>query len=98
MIYAKNSWKNILINAGWDQPEAQSNCPQAVTYTLEEAKQLFEKFPLVEVEQDFIFPWVIEKYVKYEYAKQPWFAAMPNELFRILEKSLGWHLLIKAKL
>jgi SAM-dependent methyltransferase len=97
MLYAKNSWKNILIEAGWDQPEAQSNCPQALTYSKSEARELFNSFDYVHVEQDFIFPWNIEHYVKYEYVKQPWFEHMPAELFKILEKALGWHLLITAK-
>ena len=97
MLYAKNSWKNILIEANWDQPEAQDNCPQAVTYTKQEARELFRAFDNVHVDQDFIFPWNIEHYVKYEYVKQPWFEAMPDELFKIMEKSLGWHLMITAK-
>lgn len=97
MLYAKNSWKNILIEANWDQPEAQSNCPQAVTYTKDQARQLFAAFTDVRVEQDFIFPWNIEHYVKYEYVKQPWFEAMPPELFKIMERALGWHLMITAK-
>lgn len=33
MLYAKNSWKNIMIDAGLDQPEAQSGCPVANTYS-----------------------------------------------------------------
>ena len=97
MLYAKSSWKNILIDAGWDQPEAQNDCPQAVTYTKQEARELFRYFDNVHVDQDFIFPWNIEHYVKYEYIKQPWFEAMPEELFHIMEKALGWHLMITAK-
>jgi ubiquinone/menaquinone biosynthesis C-methylase UbiE len=99
MVYAKDSWKNILINAGWDQPEAQNDCPQAETYTKDEARSLFSHagFNNVEVDQDFIFPWNIEHYVKYEYVKQPWFEAMPPELFKIMERALGWHLMITAK-
>ena len=97
MLYAKNSWKNILIEAEWDQPEAQDNCPQAVTYTKQEARELFKEFNNVHVDQDFIFPWNIEHYVKYEYVKQPWFKSMPDQLFKIMEKSLGWHLMITAK-
>lgn len=98
MLYAKDSWKNILINAGWDQPEAQDNCPQAETYTKIGAENLFINagFNRVSVEQDFIFPWNIEHYVKYEYVKQPWFEAMPPELFKIMERALGWHLMITA--
>ena len=97
MLYAKNSWKNILIEADWDQPEAQDNCPQAVTYTKQEARELFKDFDNVHVDQDFIFPWNIDHYIKYEYVKQHWFEAMPEELFKIMEKSLGWHLMITAK-
>jgi hypothetical protein len=35
--------------------------------------------------------------VKYEYEIQPWFKAMPQEMFEALEKNLGWHLCITAK-
>lgn len=47
--------------------------------------------------QDHIFPYQVEHYVNYEYIRQPWFEAMPEELFRALEKSLGWHMLITAR-
>jgi hypothetical protein len=40
---------------------------------------------------------VIEKYIKYEYEVQPWFKAMPEEMFEALQKAMGWHLLIYAK-
>ena len=33
MLYAKNSWKNYMIDAELDQPEAQYGCPIANTYT-----------------------------------------------------------------
>ena len=33
MLYAKHSWKAAMIDAGMDQPEAQSGCPIAFTYT-----------------------------------------------------------------
>lgn len=98
MLYAKNSWKNILIEAGFDQPEAQSGCPIAFTYSHDEVRALLRDYDVVELTQDHIFPYVVEKYVRYEYEYQPWFKAMPPELFRALEKSLGWHTLITAKL
>jgi SAM-dependent methyltransferase len=98
MLYAKNSWKNFMIDAGLDQPEAQDNCPLAFTYTHDEVKELLKDFGSIEIVQDFIFPWQIKKYVNYEYVKQPWFEAMPPEMFKVLEKNLGWHLLIKATL
>jgi hypothetical protein len=100
MLYAKNSWKNILINGGLEQPEAQSNCPQAMTYTVDEVKQIFTSasFSQIDVVQDFIFKYNTEKYINKEYVVEPWFQSMPEEMFKLFEKHLGWHLLIDAKL
>lgn len=97
MLYAKHSWKNILIEAGLSQVEAQDNCPKAETYTKEEVIEMFDKFNVI-IKQDFIFPWQIDKYVNYEYEKEPWFENMPYEMLRAFEKKLGWHLLIEGKL
>lgn len=98
MLYAKNSWKNIMIQAGFDQPEAQSGCPIAFTYTHDEVRALLVGYDAIDIRQDHIFPYVIEKYVRYEYELQPWFKAMPREMFRALEQQLGWHTLITARL
>lgn len=98
MLYAKNSWKNYMIDAGLDQPEAQYGCPIANTYTKDEVVDLLEGYDIISIEQDHIFPYQIEPYKKGEYIKQPWFESMPDEMFRSLEKNLGWHLLITAKL
>lgn len=98
MLYAANSWKNIMIEAGFDQPEAQSGCPIAFTYTHDEVRALLQDYQILELRQDHIFPYVVERYLRYEYELQPWFKAMPAEMFRTLEKALGWHTLITAKL
>lgn len=98
MLYAKNSWKNIMIEGGYDQPEAQSGCPIAYTYTHDEIRDLLKDFEILSLEQEHIFPYIIEKYIQYEYEFQPWFKEMPKNMFRTLEKHLGWHTLIKAKL
>lgn len=98
MLYAKDSWKNYMIDAGLDQPEAQYGCPIANTYTKKEVVDLLDGYEVLSIEQDHIFPYQIEPYKKGEYLKQPWFAEMPDEMFGILEKKLGWHLLITAKL
>lgn len=99
MIYAKHSWKRVMIDAGFDQPEAQSGCPVAFTYSADEIRQeLLKGFEVQSIEQEHIFPFVIEKYVKYEYELLPWFAAMPREMFRALEKNFGWHTLVVARL
>ena len=98
MLYAKDSWKNYMIEAGLDQPEAQYGCPIANTYTKEEVVELLDGYEVLSIEQDHIFPYQIEPYKQGEYVKQPWFAEMPDEMFGILERKLGWHLLITAKL
>ena len=96
MVYARNSWKNIMIEAGLDQPEAQNGCPIALTFTPDAAAELLGGFQILEMRQDHIFPFVVEKYRAYKYERQPWFAAMPDKMFRALEQGLGWHLLIRA--
>jgi len=98
MLYGKDSWKNYMIECGLDQPEAQYGCPIANTYTKDEVVDLLEGYDIISIEQDHIFPYQIEPYKKGEYIKQPWFESMPDEMFRSLEKNLGWHLLITAKL
>ena len=99
MVYARDSWKDAMIEAGLDQPEAQHGCPIAFTYTTGQARALLEQagFEAVSITQDHIFPYVVEKYVRYEYELQPWFAAMPRAMFRALELRFGWHLLIRAR-
>lgn len=98
MLYAKDSWKNYMIESGLDQPEAQYGCPIALTYTKQEVVDLLSDYEVISIEQDHIFPYQVEPYKNGEYIKQPWFETMPPEMFRTLEKNLGWHLLITAKL
>jgi len=98
MLYAKNSWKNYMIEGGLDQPEAQYGCPIANTYTKEEVIELLDGFEVLSIDQDHIFPYQIEPYKRGEYIKQPWFESMSPDMFRVLEENLGWHLLITAKL
>lgn len=98
MLYSKNSWKNYMIESGLDQPEAQYGCPIANTYTHKEVLKLLRDYKVISIEQDHIFPYQIEPYKRGEYIKQPWFETMPSEMFKTLERNLGWHLLITAKL
>jgi len=98
MLYAKDSWKNYMIDAGFDQPEAQYGCPIANTYTKEEVSNLLTGFDIVSIEQNHIFPYQIESYKNGKFEKQPWFEVMPDKIFNVLKKKLGWHLLITAKL
>ena len=98
MLYAKDSWKNYMIDAGLDQPEAQYGCPIANTYTKQDVVELLDEYEVLSIVQDHIFPYQVEPYKLGEYIKQPWFDAMPIGMFETLEKNLGWHLLITAKL
>jgi len=98
MLYAQNSWKSYMIEAGFDQPEAQFGCPIALTYTKEKVRDLLKNnFEVVEIRQDHIFPYVVEKYVNYEYEILPWIKAMPEEMFKVMCQKLGWHMLISAR-
>lgn len=98
MVYASNSWKQRMIDAGYDQPEAQSGCPIARSFTPQEIEYLLVEagFVVDSIRQDHIFPYRVEEYKRHEFIKQPWFDAMPTEMFRTLEQTLGWHLLIDA--
>lgn len=98
MLYAKNSWKNFMIEANLDQPEAQNDCPIAFTYTHSEVYDLLNGFEILDISQDHIFPYIVEKYINHQYEVEHWFKNMPEQMFKQLEKKLGWHLLISAKL
>jgi SAM-dependent methyltransferase len=97
LVYAKNSWKAIMIEAGLDQPEAQAGCPIVHTYSKKDIQALLSGFRIMEIRQDHIFPYVISHYLKQRYVLQPWFKVMPNAMFMALKKKLGWHWLIRAK-
>jgi len=99
MVYASNSYKQKMIEAGLDQPEAQYGCPIANTYTRDEITEILKEngFKITSIYQSHIFPYQVEPYKNYQYSKQPWFANMPAEVFEVLEKNFGWHLLIDAE-
>jgi SAM-dependent methyltransferase len=97
MLYAKNSWKYFEIIEGFDQYEAQNGVPIANVYTQEEVKHLLKDFKDISIYQTHIFPYKIEEYKNYIYKKKDYFESMPDELFKCLEKYLGWHLCITCK-
>jgi hypothetical protein len=56
-LYAKNSWEDIMIEAGLDQPEAQRGCPIATTYMAEMAHDVFRGlFEISSLQQAHIMP------------------------------------------
>jgi 2-polyprenyl-3-methyl-5-hydroxy-6-metoxy-1,4-benzoquinol methylase len=97
MLYSKYSTKNFLIQLGLAQPEAQTDCPIAFTYTAKEIYKLLHNFQIYYCNKEHIFPYKILKYKKYVYQKKfPW-NITPSWLFKSLERLFGWHYLVKAK-
>jgi ubiquinone/menaquinone biosynthesis C-methylase UbiE len=98
MLYSKYSTKNFLIWLGLMQPEAQTGCPIANTYSAADVRNLLKGFEVTSIEKEHIFSYQIESYKRYEYKKAfPW-NILPYFVFRWFEKRLGWHMLITAKL
>ncbi|MBI3442659.1 MAG: class I SAM-dependent methyltransferase [Candidatus Sungbacteria bacterium] len=98
MLYSKYSTKNFLIRLGLMQPEAQTGCPVAYTYSVKDIKKLLDGFDIISIRKEHIFPYRIEPYKRYEYQKSfPW-NILPRPVFRWLEHRLGWHTLVRAKL
>jgi SAM-dependent methyltransferase len=112
MLYSKWCWKTAWIvatygkGAFWRAPEliathseAQTGCPVTFTYTFNELREgLLKDFRVTSLEKDHVFPYVIEKYVQYEYEPVGYFKWMPPGLFRWFERQAGWHTLIRATL
>jgi len=96
MLYARPSWKAIMMEAGLEQSEAQDGCPIVHTYTRERATELLKDFNILEMRQEHIFRYAVSHYVEHRYVLQSWVAVMPPNMFRALETNLGWHLLIRC--
>jgi SAM-dependent methyltransferase len=110
MLYAKWSWKVLWIvftygyGAFWRvrelvarYSEAEIGCPVTYVYSKAEAKALLRGFDIIQIRKDHIFPYRIDKYVKYEYQRVWYFRWLPRWAFRQLEALLGWHMLIVAR-
>ena len=96
MLYAKNSLKYSEIIEGLDQYEAQNGVPIANVYTHDEVCELLKDFTNINIKQTHIFPYKIDLYKQYIYEKLDYFETMPQNIFDILEKKLGWHLCINC--
>ena len=110
MVYYRYSWKvwwMVLREKGqfWkldkiiaQHSEAQTGCPVTYSYTKKTVKDLIgENFDIEENYVEHIFPYRIPEYVKYEYVKEWYWRMLPENVFRRLEKTFGWHLCITAK-
>ena len=97
MLYAKWSWKNLLMNLERVQPEAQAGCPIVYTYSAGEIRRLLRGLDVVSVRNDHIFAWSIPEYIQHRYKKVWYFRWMPRPLFRLCERLVGWHMLVVAR-
>ena len=98
MLYAKNSYKNFLLNVTPYRYEAQEGCPVVHKVDLNDIMKLIaKKFKIIKYEQDFIFPYKITPYKKNIYEKLDHFKYMQKKIFKTLAKNIGEHLMITLK-
>lgn len=98
LLYASNSWKYAMIQAGLDQFEAQAGCPYAEPYDEGKIHALcLGLFDITEIAQTHCFMYNVEKYKRNIYELEPWFAAMSENMRSAIARHLGWHLCVKAK-
>ena len=98
MLYAKISYKNFMVDLTNYRYEAQKNCPIVNKLDRNDVEKLIKnKFKIIEISQDFIFPYQIKPYKNNIYKKIKHFDFMPSKIFNRLSKEIGEHLLIKLK-
>ena len=111
MLYTKWSWKVLWIiltyghGAIWRSDElvsryseAQEGSPVTFYYSFRGVRYLLrDAYDIVDIHKDHIFPYRIDKYVKYEYQWVWYFRWLPTPWFEWLESRLGWHTLITAR-
>ena len=111
MVYSRISYKLFWImkqEGIWDlsridellarNSEAQSGCPVTYSYDAESAEALLDGFHILEMRKAHIFTWDVDAYVRHEYVKAAEWANVSAEELARLERELGWHLLIRARL
>jgi SAM-dependent methyltransferase len=110
MLYTKWCWKVlwIIMTHGkgkfweWEQlirqnSEAETGCPVTYVYSFTDLRRLLKGFEVTELRKEHIFPYRINKYIRYEYEPVWYFRWMPKALFSWLEHRLGWHTLAVAR-
>jgi len=110
MLYTKWSWKVLWIIFGYGHgaiwrsyelvrrySEAQEGSPVTFYYSFRGVRWLLSDYDVVDIHKDHIFPYQIDKYVKYEYQWVWYFRWLPMPAFRWLERRTGWHTMITAR-
>jgi 2-polyprenyl-3-methyl-5-hydroxy-6-metoxy-1,4-benzoquinol methylase len=111
MVYSRVSYKLFWImkqEGVWDasrideliarNSEAQTGCPVTYSYDAERAQALLDGFQILEMRKAHIFTWDVDAYTRHEYVKAPEWAHVSDAELAALERELGWHLLIRARL
>lgn len=111
MFYSKYSFKGIdfYLRQGWrfgfnykktirHFAEAQLGCPVAEVYSRSELLAMFDKYEVVRLVKDHIFPYKIGDYIQGRLRKRAIFSLMPSSIYRWLCGVLGWHYLIELKI
>ncbi len=98
MLYAKNSYKNFMLELTKNRYEAQKGCPVVYKVNKIDVENLIKnKFKIQKISQDFIFPYKLKPYKNNIYKKIKHFTYMPPKIFTKLSHEIGEHLLIKLK-
>lgn len=110
MLYSKWSWKVLWIvlaygkgqfgnaeNLVREYSEAQTGCPVTYYFSFNDIRCLLADWNIMELRKEHIFPYVIEKYVDYQYEWVWYFRWMPRHWFHWLERHFGWHTLVVAR-
>jgi SAM-dependent methyltransferase len=112
MVYYRWAWKVFAIlvreahGAFWRldeavarNSEAQTGCPVTYTYTRRGARTWLADagFTVDEMFVDHIFPYRVADYVQYRYVRALPFRWLPGPVMRGLERRLGWHLCVTAR-
>jgi SAM-dependent methyltransferase len=111
MVYSRVSYKLFWImhtEGMWDMSrldeiiahnsEAATGCPVTYTYTPHSVTELLDGYQVLDIAKAHIFTWDVEAYRRYEYKKDPAWAGVSDEELAELERELGWHLLVRARL
>ncbi|MEE9285667.1 MAG: class I SAM-dependent methyltransferase [Dehalococcoidia bacterium] len=110
MLYHRFSWKAVSILATKGRcafwrlgelvarySEAQPGCPVTRTYSRKQVRQLLAGFEVTEMWVDHIFPYQINGYVRHQYPKVWPFRLLPPRVMGWLQRRLGWHLCVSAR-
>ena len=109
MVYYRWSWKVIWIMARYGgfrlreidkwiarHSEAQFGSPVTYSYDRKSIRKLLSGFRITNNWVDHVFPYSVPEYKKYRYVKVWYFRYIPAPLFRLFERTFGWHLMVDA--